>query len=80
MNDSLKVRHKCFEELLKLGEKTNEKNWEMLCSSKFPLVPFFGAGISAWCYKTWGNLLRDIVSEIYSGMCAQIVNDAINSI
>ena len=78
MNDSLKVRHKCFEELLKLGEKTNEKNWEMLCSSKFPLVPFFGAGISAWCYKTWGNLLRDIVSEIYSGMCAQIVNDAIN--
>lgn len=76
MDNTLKIRQKSFEELLKCGGGENEKNWEKLCSSEFPLVPFFGAGMSAWCYKTWNNLLKDIVAETYSPKCADIVAEA----
>ena len=78
MDNTLKIRQKSFDKLLNRGQRKNEKNWEMLCSSQFPLVPFIGAGMSAWCYKTWSRLLKDIVAENYSAMCADIVDKALN--
>ena len=78
MDNTLKIRQKSFAKLLNRGQRKNEKNWEMLCSSQFPLVPFIGAGMSAWCYKTWSRLLKDIVAENYSAMCADIVEKALN--
>ena len=74
MQDVLKMRQKIFEETLDYGE--NRKNWEMLCCCDNPLVPFLGAGISAWCYPTWKKLLIDIVREVYSEKCVDYVNDA----
>lgn len=64
MQNGLRMRKQIFEELLEL--ENNKQNWEMLCSSSRPLVPFMGAGISAWCFPTWKNLLTNIVSEHYS--------------
>lgn len=61
MDNGLKVRQILFEGLLADGD--NRENWEKLCCSNRPLVPFFGAGISAWCYPTWNNLLKDIVEK-----------------
>lgn len=75
MDNGLKVRQILFESLLDEGD--NRKNWEKLCSSGRPLVPFVGAGISAWCYPTWNNLLKEIVEKIYSPQCAEIVQDAL---
>lgn len=75
MDNGLKVRQILFESLLKEGD--NKKNWEKLCCSARPLVPFIGAGISAWCYSTWNDLLRDIVGKVYSSQCAEIVQKAL---
>lgn len=75
MDNGLKVRQIIFENLL--GEGENRKNWEKLCASNRPLVPFVGAGISAWCYPTWNNLLRIIVEKVYSHQCAEIVQEAL---
>lgn len=76
MNVGVKVRQILFESLLDDGD--NRKNWEKLCSSRRPLVPFVGAGISAWCYPTWNALLKSIVEKIYSPECAEIVEDALS--
>lgn len=75
MDKGLKVRRILFESLLDDGD--NRKNWEKLCCSRRPLVPFVGAGISAWCYPTWNNLLKNIVEKIYSPECAEIVQEAL---
>src|SRR5699024_1938906 len=78
MDNTLKITQKCFDKLLNHGQRKNEINCVMLCSSQFPLVPLIGAGMSAWCYKTWSRLLKDIVAENYSAMCADIVDKALN--
>lgn len=75
MNAGVKVRQILFESLLDDGD--NRKNWEKLCSSRRPLVPYVGAGISAWCYPTWNALLQTIVEKIYSPECAEIVQEAL---
>lgn len=75
MQNGLRMRKQVFEALLELED--NKQNWEMLCSSSHPLVPFMGAGISAWCFPTWKNLLTNIVSEHYSEKCADIVEKAL---
>lgn len=75
MQDGLRMRKNIFEELLELED--NKQNWEKLCSSTLPLVPFMGAGISAWCFPTWKKLLTNIVTEHYSEKCAAIVEKAL---
>lgn len=75
MQDGLRMRKNIFEELLELED--NKQNWEMLCSSSLPLVPFMGAGMSAWCFPTWKRLLSNIVTEHYSEKCAAIVEKAL---
>jgi len=76
MDNGLRVRQILFENLL--NEPGNRENWEKLCCSDTPLVPFVGAGISAWCYPTWDNLLKDIVEEVYSSQCSEIVQQALS--
>lgn len=61
-----------------MADGDNRENWEKLCCSNRPLVPFFGAGISAWCYPTWNNLLKDIVEKVYSPQCAENVQEALD--
>lgn len=56
----------------------NRKNWEMLCCSGKPLVPFIGAGISAWCYPTWNALLKKVVEENFPEKCADVVARALH--
>lgn len=76
MNYERKIRNSIFEALLEKGK--NRKNWEMLCCSEKPLVPFIGAGMSAWCYRTtWEGLLEKIVAENYSQKCVEIVRKAL---
>lgn len=75
MNKGLKIRTKIFEELLTKGE--NRRNWEMLCCSNLPLVPFIGAGMSAWRYPTWNELLTGIVEKHYPDICSAIARDAL---
>lgn len=75
MDNGLRVRQILFESLLDEGD--NRKNWEKLCCSRRPLVPFVGAGISAWCYPTWNNLLKSIVEKVYSPQGAEIVQEAL---
>ena len=74
MQDVLKARKHMFDKMLEYAD--NRKNWEMLCCSDKPFVPFIGAGVSAWCYPVWKQLLVDIVREIYSDQCVEYVNDA----
>lgn len=74
MQNVLKVRKTIFEKMLE--DEDNRKNWEMLCCSEKPFVPFIGAGISAWCYPMWKQLLVDIVRETYSDKCAEYVSKA----
>ena len=76
MNNGIRVRQIIFEGLMKKGE--NEKNWEMLCCSNKPLVPFIGAGISAWCYPTWNALLKEVVEENFPEKCADVVTRALD--
>lgn len=76
MNQGLKIRTKIFEELLTKDE--NRRNWEMLCCSNLPLVPFIGAGMSAWCYPTWNQLLTGIVEKHFPDVCASIARDALS--
>lgn len=76
MDNGLKVRQILFESLLEDGD--NRENWEKLCCSNRPLVPFLGAGISAWCYPTWNNLLKEIVEKVYSPQCAEKVQEALD--
>lgn len=40
MQNVLKVRKNIFDKMLEYGD--NRKNWEMLCCSDKPLVPFIG--------------------------------------
>jgi len=75
MENGIRIRKIIFEQLMK--EDGNRKNWEMLCSSDKPLVPFIGAGISAWCYPTWNDLLIKTVEEKFSEPCAEIVRRAL---
>lgn len=79
MENGIRIRNMIFEQLMdKQKYSCNRKHWEMLCSSDKPLVPFIGAGISAWCYPTWNELLTDIVKDKFSEDCADIVNKALN--
>lgn len=75
MESNIRVRSDAFDSLMVIEQ--NERNWEMLCSSDKPLVPFIGAGISAWCYKTWDSLLKDVVEENFSEECSKIVVEAL---
>lgn len=75
MESNIRVRSNIFGKLMKIG--WNQRNWEMLCSSDKPLVPFIGAGISAWCYKTWDLLLKDVVKDNFSEECSKIVVEAL---
>lgn len=75
MESNIRVRSNAFDRLMEIGD--NQRNWEMLCSSDKPLVPFIGAGISAWCYKTWDCLLEDVVEENFSEECSKIVVEAL---
>ena len=77
MENNIRVRTDTFEKLMEIEE--NRRNWEMLCSSDKPLVPFIGAGISAWCYPMWNALLQDVVKENFSEECAKIVAAALQS-
>lgn len=75
MESSIRVRKMIFDELMEVGN--NREHWEMLCCSEKPLVPFIGAGLSAWCYPTWGNLLMEIAAQAFSQKCAGIVKQAL---
>lgn len=75
MESNIQVRSIIFEKLMKI--ERNQRNWEMLCSSDKPLVPFIGAGISAWCYQTWDSLLKEVVKENFSEECSKIVVEAL---
>ena len=85
MKNGLKKRKELFEKLLDMEfdstlegkRKQNNIYWEMLCCSSKPLVPFVGAGVSAWCYETWKGLLKTITKEIFSEKCLNIVNEAL---
>ncbi len=77
MENIIRVRTDTFEKLMAIEK--NRRNWEMLCSSDKPLVPFIGAGISAWCYPMWNDLLKDVVKENFSEECAKIVAAALQS-
>lgn len=78
MNNGIRVRQIIFEELMKKQLGDNERNWEMLCCSNKPLVPFIGAGISAWCYPTWTGLLKKVVGDIYPEKCLDVVTRALS--
>lgn len=49
-------------------EKTNRIVYNSLCRSMVNktegVLPFVGAGISAFAYKTWGNLLLEFSKNI----------------
>ncbi len=75
MESGIRIRKIIFEKMMEKHD--NEKNWEMLCCSEKPLVPFIGAGISAWCYPVWDDLLTEIVEENFSEECADIVRKAL---
>ncbi len=75
MESGIRIRKMIFEKMME--EHGNGKNWEMLCCSEKPLVPFIGAGISAWCYPVWDDLLTKIVEDNFSGECADIVRKAL---
>ena len=75
MESNIGVRTRIFKSLMEIEE--NYKNWEMLCSSDRPLVPFIGAGISAWCYYTWDSLLEKVVRENFSKECSKVVVEAL---
>lgn len=75
MEEGFKVRNRVFEKLMDI--ENNRVNWEMLCCADKPLVPFMGAGTSAWCYPLWDQLLENIVEKTYSKKCAKIVRDAL---
>ena len=75
MDNGIRIRQIIFERLMERGD--NKKNWEMLCCSNKPLVPFIGAGISAWCYPTWDGLLKKVVEENFSEICADVVGRAL---
>lgn len=76
MNNGIRVRQIIFEGIMKKGE--NRKNWEMLCCANKPLVPFIGAGISAWRYPTWNTLLNIVVKGNFPEKCADVVARALN--
>lgn len=75
MESGFKEREHAFKKLME--RENNEANWEKLCCADKPLVPFMGAGTSAWCYPLWNRLLEDIVKETYSQKCAEIVKKAL---
>lgn len=75
MEEGFKARNRVFEKLMDI--ENNKVNWERLCCANKPLVPFMGAGTSAWCYPMWNQLLENIVEETYSKKCAEIVKTAL---
>lgn len=64
---SLEVVLNTFEEILKFSS-VNKKNFEQLVNiykdNNKSIVPFVGAGLSAFAYSTWGQLLEDLNKEI----------------
>ena len=78
MEENIRTRKRIFEKILMLEGTDNKRNWEMLCSSGKSLVPFIGAGISAWCYPTWDSLLKGVVEDFFSKKCADVVSDALS--
>ena len=75
MEDNIRIRAQAFSNLIRRDK--NKRNWELLCSSDKPLVPFVGAGISSWCYPMWDELLEDVVKKNFSPDCAKIVGKAL---
>ena len=78
MENGIRIRKTIFDRLME--DSGNRITWEMLCSSDKPLVPFMGAGISAWCYPTWNELLIGTVKEKFSQPCAEFVEKALGCI
>lgn len=68
-------RELIFEKIL-MERGNNRLYWEMLCSTKLPLVPFIGAGLSAWRYPTWNKLLLDIGKKVYQGNGFSCIEEA----
>lgn len=75
MEEGFKVRRRIFERIME--KEDNKVNWERLCCADKPLVPFMGAGTSAWCYPLWNTLLEQIVEETYSKECVELVKRAL---
>lgn len=75
MADNIRIRSEAFADLI--ANDKNKRNWELLCSTDKPLVPFIGAGISSWCYPMWDELLKDVVEKNFSPECAKIVSKAL---
>jgi len=78
LENGIRIRKTIFDRLME--DSGNRITWEMLCSSDKPLVPFMGAGISAWCYPTWNELLIGTVKEKLSQPCAEFVEKALGCI
>lgn len=76
MKDGLMKREEIFDKMMESEE--TRKTWEMLCGSQKPMIPFIGAGVSAWRYSTWKDLLKEIVEKTYSQKCADIVYQALS--
>lgn len=78
MENAIKLRKRLFEEMMqKEKDPKNRENWEKLCCAKTPLVPFIGAGVSAWCYPMWDDLLKKVVKDNFSDSCAAVVEKAL---
>lgn len=78
MENAIKLRKRLFEEMMqKEKDPKNRENWEKLCCARTPLVPFIGAGISAWCYPMWNDLLKKVVKDNFSDSCASVVEKAL---
>lgn len=78
MENTIKFRKQIFEEMMREDkDPKNRENWEKLCCSQTPLVPFIGAGVSAWCYPMWNELLKEVVKDNFSDSCAAAVEKAL---
>lgn len=60
---------KDFEELMKIGK--NKDNFDLLIreyqngkeKNDMTVIPFIGAGLSAFCYPTWKNVLQQLIDQ-----------------
>lgn len=78
MENAIKLRKQIFEEMMREDkDPKNRENWEKLCCAKTPLVPFIGAGVSAWCYPMWNDLLKSVVRDNFSDSCVAAVEKAL---
>ena len=54
-----------------MGYEDNKKNFDLLVErytigqekNDMSIVPFIGAGLSAFCYPTWSNVLKQLINE-----------------